>query len=75
MQIDEEVMEIVTDFMFLGSKLHRDVACNFDINRHLLLWGKACSKSQQNDEVQKCQAVRKDVQREGNGVPSHNINC
>lgn len=59
MQIDEEVMEIVTDFMFLGSKLHRDVACNFDINRHLLLWGQACSKSQQNTKVQKYQASGK----------------
>ena len=34
-------MEIVTDFIFLGSKITADCDCNHEIKRHLLLGGKA----------------------------------
>ena len=34
-------MEIVTDFIFLGSKITADGDCNHEIKRHLLLGGKA----------------------------------
>ena len=40
-QIDGETMEIVTDFMFLGSKITADGDCSHDIKRHLLLGRKA----------------------------------
>ena len=30
-------MEIVTDFIFLGSKITADIDCNHEIKRHLLL--------------------------------------
>ena len=36
-QIDGETMEIVTDFIFLGSKITADGDCSHDIKRHLLL--------------------------------------
>ena len=36
-QIDGETMEIVTDFLFLGSKITSDVDCSHEIKRHLLL--------------------------------------
>ena len=41
MQIDREKMEIVTDFIFLGSKITADGDCSHEIKRHLLLGWKA----------------------------------
>ena len=40
-QIDEEKMETVTDFKFLGSKTTVDGDCSHEIKRHLLLGRKA----------------------------------
>ena len=40
-QIDGEIMEIVTDFIFLGSKITADGDCSHEIKRHLLLGRKA----------------------------------
>ena len=36
-QIDEETMETVTDFIFLGSKITADGDCSHEIKRHFLL--------------------------------------
>ena len=40
-QIDGETMEIVADFIFLGSKITPDGDCSHEIKRHLLLGRKA----------------------------------
>ena len=40
-QIDGEIMEIVTDFIFLGSKITADGDCSHKIKRCLLLGRKA----------------------------------
>ena len=40
-QIDEETMETVTDFIFLGSKITAGGDCSHEIKRHLLLGRKA----------------------------------
>ena len=40
-QIDGEIMETVTDFIFLGSKITTDSDCSHEIKRHLLLRRKA----------------------------------
>ena len=40
-QIDGETMEIVRDFIFLGSKIIADGDCSHEIKRHLLPGGKA----------------------------------
>ena len=40
-QIDEETMETVTDFIFLGSKITVDGDCSHEIQRRLLLRRKA----------------------------------
>ena len=40
-QIDEETMETVTDFIFLGSKITADGDCSYEIERDLLLGNKA----------------------------------
>ena len=36
-QIDEQTMETVKDFIFLGSKITADGDCSHEIKRHLLL--------------------------------------
>ena len=36
-QIDDETMETVTYFIFLGSKITADGDCSHEIKRHLLL--------------------------------------
>ena len=40
-QMDEETMETVTDFIFLGSKITVDSDCSQEIKRFLLLGRKA----------------------------------
>ena len=40
-QIDEETMETVTDFLFLGSKMTADGDCSHEIKRCLFLGRKA----------------------------------
>ena len=40
-QIDWEKMEIVIDFIFVGSKITVDGDCSHEIKRHLLLGWKA----------------------------------
>ena len=40
-QIEEEKVEAVKDFIFLGSKITEDVGCSHDIKRCLLLGRKA----------------------------------
>ena len=40
-QIDGETMDIVTDFIFLGSQITADGDCSHEIKRHLLLGRKA----------------------------------
>ena len=40
-QVDGDNMEMVTDFIFLGSKMTVDSDCNHDIKRCLLLGRKA----------------------------------
>ena len=37
MAIDEETMETVTDFIFLGSKITADGDCSHELKRRLLL--------------------------------------
>ena len=43
-QIDGETMEIVTDFIFMGSKITADGDCSHEIKRFLLLGRKVMTK-------------------------------
>ena len=45
-QIDGETMEIVTDFIFLGSKITADGDCSHEIKRCLLLGRKTMTNLQ-----------------------------
>ena len=38
-QIEEEKVEVVTDFIFWGSKIIADGKCSHEIKRHLFLGG------------------------------------
>ena len=53
-QIDGETMEIVTDFIFLGSKITADSDCSHKIKRHLLLGRKAMVNL---DGILKCRDI------------------
>ena len=44
-QIDEEKMETVTDFIFLGFKITEDGDCSHEIRRHLLLGRKVMTST------------------------------
>ena len=43
-QIDGEIVETVTDFIFLGFKITADGDCSHEIKRYLLLGRKAMTK-------------------------------
>ena len=45
-RIEEETMETVTNFLFLGSKITADGDCSHEIKRHLLLGRKAMTNLQ-----------------------------
>ena len=45
-QIDGEIMETVTDFIFMGSKITADDDCSHEIKRYLLLGRKAMTHHQ-----------------------------
>ena len=49
--IDMEIMETVTNFIFLGSKITVDGDCSHEIKRHLLLGRKAMTNQ---DSILKC---------------------
>ena len=53
-QIDGEAMEIVTDFLLLGSKITADGDYSHEIKRHLLLGRKAMTNL---DSILKCRDI------------------
>ena len=53
-QIDEQTMEAVRDFIFLGSKITADGDCSHEIKRCLLLGRKAMTNL---DSVLKCRDI------------------
>ena len=53
-QIDEETLETVTDFIFLGSKITADGDCSHEIKRRLLLGRKAMTNL---DSILKSRAI------------------
>ena len=53
-QIDGDIMEIVTDFIFVDSKITVDSDCSHEIQRHLLLGRKVVTNL---DSVLKCRDI------------------
>ena len=54
-QIDGETMEIVTDFIFSGSKITADGDCSYEIKRCLLLERKTMTNLDDKAEILLCQ--------------------
>ena len=67
-QIDGETMELVTDFIFLGSKITADANCSHEIKRFLLL-GKSYNKPRQYVKKQKHHFANKGVYNQSYDFP------
>ena len=69
MQIDGEIMEIVTDFILGGSKITADGDCSHEIKRCLLLGRKDCHGSPQEASAHEEHAEAKHVEDGSLGQP------
>ena len=52
-QIDEETMETMTDFIFLGFKITADGECSREIKKMLAPWKKSFDQPRQNVKKQR----------------------
>ena len=52
-QIEGEKVEVVTDFLFLGSKISADVDCSHEIRRQIASWQESNDKPRQHIEKQR----------------------
>ena len=66
-QIEGEKVEVVTDFLFLGSKITADGDCSHEIKRRLLLGRKAMT-NQDCVEKQRHYSADKGLYSQGNGL-------
>ena len=71
-QIDAETMEIVRDFIFLGSKITADGFCSHEIKRRLLLGRKAEQPRQRIEKQRHCLAD-KGSSRQSYGFSSNHV--
>ena len=65
-------MEVVTDFLLLGSKVTADGNCSHEIRRHFLL-GRKATYDKQCTEKQRHYSADKDPYNQGYGLPSGHI--
>ena len=72
-QIDGETMEIVTDFIFLGSKITADGDCSHEIKRCLLLRRKAIPQPRQHDKKQRNYLTDKGPSSQSYGFSSGHV--
>ena len=72
-QIDDETMEIGTDFLFLGSKISTDGDCSHEIKRCLLLGRKAMTNLDRNIEKQRHYFTNKGLSSQGYGFSSGHV--
>ena len=71
-QIEGEKVEVVTDFLFLGSKIPEDGKCSHEIRRQLLLGRKAMTNLD-CVEKQRHYSANKILYSQGSGLPSGHI--
>ena len=72
-EIDGETMEIVTDFLFLGSQVTADGDCSNEIKRHLLLKRKAMTNPRQHIKKQKHYFANKGPSSQSYGCSSSHV--
>ena len=71
-QINEETMEAVTRFIFLGSKITADSDCSYEIKRRLLL-GRKYDRPRQCIKNQKHHFANKGPSSQGYGFSSSHV--
>ena len=72
-QIDGETMEIVTDFISVGSKLTADGDCSHEIKRCLLLGRKSYDQPRQHIKKQRCYFADKGPSSQSYGFSSGHV--
>ena len=72
-QIDEETMETVTDFIFLGSKITVDSDCSHEIKRPLLLGRKIMTNLDSIFKKQRHYFANKGPSNQGYGFSSGDV--
>ena len=73
LQINGETMEIVIDFIFLGSKITADGDCSHEIKRLLLLGRKVITKPREHIKKQRHYFANKGLSSQGYGFSSSHI--
>ena len=71
-QIEEEQVEVVTDFLFLGSKITADGDCSHEIRRWLLR-GRKVMTNLDSVEKQRCYSADNVLYCQGYGPPSGHL--
>ena len=72
-QIDGEIMETVTGFLFLGSKITVDGNCSHEIKRRLAPWKKSYDKPRQCIEKQRQYSANKGPYSPSYGFSSSHV--
>ena len=72
-QIDEETVEAVSDFIFLGSKSTADGDCSLEIKRHLLLGRKVNDQPRQHIKKLRHYFANKGLSSQGYGFSSSHV--
>ena len=72
-QIEGEMVEVVTDFLFLGSKITEDGDCSHEIRRCLLLGKKAMTDLDGVLKSRDITLLRKVLYSQGYGLPSGHV--
>ena len=72
-QTDAEAMEIVTDFIFLFSKVTEDGDCSHKIKRHLLIGKKSYDQPRQHIKKQRHYFANKGPSSQGYGFSSSHV--
>ena len=72
-QINGEIMEVVTAFIFLGSKITADGDCSHEIKRRLLLGRKAMNQPRQHFKKQRHYFADKGLSSQNYGFSSSRV--
>ena len=72
-QIEEEKVEAVTDFLFLGFEITADGDCSHEIRKQLLSWQESDDKPRQCVEKQRHHSANKGPYSQGYGLPSGHV--
>ena len=74
-EIDEETVETVSDFIFLGSKITADGDCSHEIKRHLLLGRKVMTNLDSIFKSKRHYFANKGPSSQGYGFPVVMYGC